>query len=249
MIAAGRRTDERAALNLAHRPFVNGRPVVRVSMALWVVGALLLLGNVSLFQRYLEGSKTKRAELDARSAEIDREKEAAARVEEKIQTLDLAQQNQQVAYLNRKIRERTFSWSELFDRMSSVLPQEVRLERLAPRGVTAEREPQRQELLAADDASRAITLSITGESKNDEALRLLQDRLYEDPSFDYPNVSREAREEDTGLIRFDLMVGYRPQAAGAPVLLDAPEPAPAASFRPPATLPAAPPAAAPGARP
>jgi Tfp pilus assembly protein PilN len=246
MIAASRRADERAALNLARRAFVNDRPVLRISVVLWLLGALLLLGNLSLFQRYLEGSKTKRAELESKSVEIDREKAAAAKVEEKIQTLDIAQQNQQVAYVNRKIRERTFSWSDLFDRISEVLPQEVRLERLAPRGVTSEREPQKQELLEADDKNRSITLSITGESKNDEALRLLQDRLYEDPSFDYPNVSREAKEED-GLIRFDLAVGYRPQAVGSPVLVEPGVP-PARLEEAPAPVTLAPPTAAPGGR-
>ena len=50
-------------LNLARRPFLNSRPVVRVSLILWMLGLLLLLVNVSLFWSYLSSSKDKRAEI------------------------------------------------------------------------------------------------------------------------------------------------------------------------------------------
>src|SRR6185295_8868399 len=47
------RRERMEPLNLARRPFLNSRPVVRIALLLWVLGFLLLLGNVSLFWGYL----------------------------------------------------------------------------------------------------------------------------------------------------------------------------------------------------
>jgi hypothetical protein len=44
------------SLNLSRKPYVNSRPVVRTALLLWIVGGLLLLGNVFLFWSYLSGS-------------------------------------------------------------------------------------------------------------------------------------------------------------------------------------------------
>lgn len=209
-----REASEREALNLAQRPFVNSRPVVRITLLLWLFGMLLLLGNASLFYNYLEGSKEKRAALAAKDVEIQKEQDQLKRVDERFSSLDLTQQNRQVLYLNRKIRDRTFSWSLLFDRLAQVLPNEVRLDQLAPRGVVGEHEPQKNELdrMLAKDNDQPVVLSITGQAKNTEALLALQDHLYGHPAFDYPNVSRQSIEEKDNLWRFDMTVQYRPGA-------------------------------------
>lgn len=215
---------ERDALNLARRPFVNDRPVGRISAALFLAGILLLLVNVSVFWSYLDGSKEKRTELDAKAAEIEKEREALRSVDERLSTLDLADQNQEVLYLNRKIRDRTFSWSLLFERLAAVMPQEVRLERLSPRGVVAEREPQGRQVTLENVKEGPITLSLTGEAKSSEALLQFVDNLYVAP-FDNPNLSRESREEEDGLVRFDMTVEYRPnQVAPEPEAAPGAEP-------------------------
>jgi Tfp pilus assembly protein PilN len=236
-----RPASEREVLNLARRPFLNGRPVVRISVALLFLGLVLLLVNVSLFWSYLDDSKEKRAELEAKAAEIDQEKKALQEVDERLNSLNLVDRNQEALYLNRKIRDRTFSWSLLFERLGAVMPQEVRLERLSPRGVVAEREPQGRQVLTEENMKEGvITLALAGQAKSSEALLQFVDNLYMAP-FDNPNLSRESRDEDDGLLRFDMTVEYRPEAAAPepevaagpqPVLSEGTSPAPRASAAP-----------------
>ena len=62
------------SLNLSRRPFINTRPVARVSLLLWVLGLLLLLGNISLYWSYLSGSGETRADLDRLEAKIQQQR-------------------------------------------------------------------------------------------------------------------------------------------------------------------------------
>jgi Tfp pilus assembly protein PilN len=218
--AAARR---RAALNLARRPFVNTRPVVRVALLLWLLGALLLLGNISLFWRYLSGSREMRVELDRMESQVRDERQRISQLEQRIEGYDLTGQNDKVAYLNRKIDERTFSWSLLFDRIAEVLPDDVRLTRLSPRGVVEEEKGGRVVTRGGreEDGGRVV-LTIAGAAKSDEALSRFVDNLYAHPSFEDPNPTRETRQEEEGVIEFDLTVYYQPAGAAAGGVVETP---------------------------
>jgi len=205
-----RRSTDR--LNLSRRPFVNVRPVRRAAALLWVVGTLLLLTNVLVFWGYLVSSREKRAELKAGEAAIATAREAIARRETEVARLDLGRQNEEVGYLNGKIDQRTFSWSQLFDRMAEVLPDDVRLGRLAPQGIADERDERRRR--APKRPTDRVLLTISGQAKSDEAVLDLVDNLFAHPAFVEPNLVRQANEND-GLVRFDLTVGYLPNAAVA----------------------------------
>jgi Tfp pilus assembly protein PilN len=247
-----------APLNLARRPFANARPVTRVALLLWLLGGLLLLGNVFLFWSYLAGSSEKRAELARLEEEVERQQRAVAQLDARLAGLDLGQQNEQVAFLNRKIAERTFSWSLLFDRLAQVLPDGVRLMQLQPAPIggndrlearpgarPAPTRPIRRNDREAGSSDR-VPLIVQGESKSDEALYQFVDKLFAHPAFDDPDISRETRDEDKGnVIRFDLRVTYIPAAGPqevtveeAPTVVEEPTPAPAPSASPPAEPPA-----------
>lgn len=206
-VAAPRRSG---SLNLARRPFTNTRPVTRVSVLLWVLGLLLLFGNVSLFWSYLSGSTEKREELERMEQDVRRQQQTLTQLEERLASLDLEEQNLQVRFLNRKIAERTFSWSLLFDRLAAVLPDDVRLIRLSPQrerkgtGVDEDEEPK----------DGRVPLAIQGESRSDEGLLNFVDRLFAHPSFENPDFPREAREEEGDLVRFDVRVIYFPGLSG-----------------------------------
>jgi len=58
-------------LNLARRPFLNSRPVVRVALLLWLLGLALLLVDLWQFLGYRERSADKRERI-ARSEASDR---------------------------------------------------------------------------------------------------------------------------------------------------------------------------------
>lgn len=230
----------RDSLNLSRRPFLNSRPVVRAALALWLLGLALLLGNVSLFWSYLSGSEDKRAEIAGRDATIAQEREAIRRLDARLASFDLEQQNEQIDFLNRRIAERTFSWSLLFDRMAEVLPKDVRLKRLTPAtGKRREAERLRSAGVVRRDLPEAeggrVSLTITGVAKNDEVLRQFVDSLFDHPAFgEDANLTREAREEETGYLDFEITVSYipggTPQAAapeGAPpVIVEEETPAP-----------------------
>ncbi|HXO20732.1 MAG TPA: hypothetical protein VOA87_12515 [Thermoanaerobaculia bacterium] len=204
------------ALNLSRRPFVNSRPVTRTAIALWLLSILLLAGNAFLFWSYLAGSKEKREEIRQVEAQIRAGREGIARLQAQVAGLDLGRQNEEVAFLNDKIAERTFSWSLLFDRLAEVLPMDVRLNHLTPRGVIDERLERRRRGVTLKRQSDRVVLTMVGDAKNDEALLQFVDNLFAHPAFAEPDLSRESREL-TGLIRFDLQVGYRPAQAGAAV--------------------------------
>jgi hypothetical protein len=205
-------------LNLSRRPFLNTRPVVRVSLLLWALGLLLLLGNVSRYLAFRESSADKRAQIDRGNEEIMRQEQVSQRLQKQLDGFDLEQQNERVEYLNQKIQERTFSWSAVLDLVGQRMPNDVRLNRLSPSTERGERASQRRMAARRSGAADQVPLLITGEARNSEALDTFTSRLYQAP-FDYPNLTRTEVQED-GLIRFELSVQYRPPgrpaAPGAP---------------------------------
>ncbi|HEY0553007.1 MAG TPA: hypothetical protein VGG20_02005 [Thermoanaerobaculia bacterium] len=204
-------------LNLARRPFLNSRPVVRASLLLWLLGALLLLGNVSLFWNYRQRSADKREQITRGEAEIANQQAASSKLQRQLDGFNLEAQNQKVDFLNKQIQERSFSWSELLDRLAARLPHDVRLNRLSPvTGQKAEKEFQRQhsERRATPRTSDQVPLSIVGETRNDEALLSFVDSLFKAP-FSDPQWSREERLEGGKLTTFEISVQYRPGPAPA----------------------------------
>ncbi len=211
-------------LNLSRRPFVNGRPVTRIALLLWLLGGLLLLGNVFVYMSYVSGTGEKRQKL----AQVEQQKEKAQReiqqLNDRFANLNLAGQNEQVDFLNEKIDERTFSWSLLLDRMSRLLPQDVRLTRMTPHGVVDTQSDRRRRGGAPPPRKKPqdgqVTLAINGEAKDDESLLRFVDNLFADPAFVEPNLlqetKQESKEENKNVIKFDLRVGYLPKATSRP---------------------------------
>ncbi|HET9225807.1 MAG TPA: PilN domain-containing protein [Thermoanaerobaculia bacterium] len=199
-------------LNLSRRPFLNTRPVTRVSLVLWVLGALLLLGNVTLFWNYLSGSTEKRAELIRMEEQVERERESVGRLEARIAGLDLGEQNELVGFLNRKIAERTFSWSLLFDRLAQTLPDNVRLLTLQPSGLVGDGRERRSSRTSgpAPLASDRVVLLIAAEAKDEEQMSRFVDNLFGHPSFADPDFTDET-QTDQGNLRFSLHVNYLPR--------------------------------------
>jgi Tfp pilus assembly protein PilN len=206
-------------LNVARRPFTNTRPVTRIALLLWLLGLLLLLGNVSLFWNYLSGSGEKRAELGRMETQVANESQAVSRLEARLAASGLDKQNLQVRFLNRRIAERTFSWSLLFDRLAEVLPAGVRLNRLAPSGLVDKESRDFTETQTQRD--NRVTLTISGEAKSDEEPLRFVDNLFAHPAFEEPDISSESREDD-GLVKFEIKVMYLPAGTpqAAPIVIE-----------------------------
>jgi hypothetical protein len=226
------------SLNLSRKPYVNSRPVVRTALLLWIVGGLLLLGNVFLFWSYLSGSTEKRAERDRLEESVVRQQKVVADLEARLSQLNLEQQNEQVAFLNRKIGERTFSWSLLFQRLSEVLPDDVRLLQLQPAAIAGDDRPGARPVPSTTlrgrrpmGTSDRVPLIIQAEAKNGEAQLQFLDRLFAHPAFGKDaDITRETLNEDNNRLRFDVRVTYIPAAGSqqkteeAPVIEEAPSP-------------------------
>lgn len=227
-------------LNLAKRPFTNTRPVTRAALVLWLLGLLLLVGNVSLFWSYLSGSGEKRADLARMESQREHEQRAVSQLEARLANADLEQRNKRVRYLNRRIAERTFSWSLLFDRLSAVMPNDVRITRLTPQGLVEKEAPDTG---VARPRDNRVSLSMSGVSRSDEALLRFVDNLFAHPAFNEPDLSHEAREEND-FVKFEVQVRYLPDGPPQPAAVLEEQAPPAAPAPPvPAVHPAAPPAA------
>lgn len=195
-------------LNLARAPFVNARPVVRVSAVLWALGALLLVANLLLFTGFRRSSRGRQAELELVRDQIAREQKRIGDLVAAVERARVPQLAQQVQFLNARIAERTFDWGLLFDRLADVLPWNVHVVSLSPvtvqvQGTGTARGAARAVRLAPD----RFRLNVAGVAQNDEALLAFVDRLFQHPAFQSPDLQRESRKDGIG---FDLAVTYLP---------------------------------------
>lgn len=198
-------------LNMARRPFVNQRPVVRISGLLWGLGLALLLLNVWLYWSFYRNQEQTRSDLTALEASMDREQSRIQDLESRLASIDLEAQNAQVEFLNQRIERRTFGWSVLFDTLAEVLPRDVRLTHLRPGG----RLPaSSRELGGQSPDTPQVLLSITGQAKSPEDLYGFLDALIASPAFRAVNPKSEAQDQG-GVVSFNLTTIYLPEQAAA----------------------------------
>ncbi len=197
--------------NLAGRPFVNFRPVIRAAVLFWLVGGILAGFNGWLYWRHFTGRSEQSAQLANIDLRIEAERKAVERLRGELSAIDLEWQNRQVAFLNSRIEQRAFSWSALFDDLAEVMPSDLQLRRVTPRIHRAETLQQRR---SGREGRRegVVHIAIGGSARRDEALLEFIDSLFSHPGFRDPDLMREARQED-GLIDFALSVDYLPGAS------------------------------------
>ena len=197
------------APNLARDPFVNRRPIRRLSALFWVLAVGLLVVDGWLYWVHFAGQgrqRTSLEELEAGAAQARRRLQAAL---SDLDGFDLDWQREQITFLNAKIAERTFSWSALFDHLSEVLPRSVRVERVTPQRASRVSSRRRRGRQMADDE---VILELTGAAEQDEALLVLVDAFFAHERFRRPNLKVEARTDKGSQVTFSMTVSYRPQA-------------------------------------
>ncbi len=195
-------------LNLARRPFVNERPVRRISLLMWIAGAGLALANACVYTEYFSAASLERGQESELRQAVELEEERIADLEKALAGLDLEQQNEKAIFFNQLIKQRTFSWSRLFDDLATTLPEGVRLSALAPRFQGAQSSSRRRR---AERESDEVLLQIRGAARDGQALLELVDALFASAAFRRPDLSQEAVEEGD-LSNFDLTVLYIPTA-------------------------------------
>jgi hypothetical protein len=196
-------------VNLAGSPFVNRRPVQRFAMAAWALGVLLAGVNVFLWLQYRHDSTALRDRLaDTRTA-IDAKSQHLVAMNEELQGLGLAGQNAQVEFLNRRIAERTFPWSLLFERIGATLPDGVRILGVNPvfRERAEDRRRPPQVVVAPED--ELVDFTFQGMARSDQDLYRLVDAFFSSPVFEAPRLHQET--STGGEVQFTVDVRYRPR--------------------------------------
>lgn len=201
--------------NLARDPFLNTRPVVRVAILLGVFGLGLAVANLFAYWSFSQGQDVKRDRLEETRAAIQEEQERLQSLDQRRRRIDLESQNEQVVFLNRKIRQRTFGWSLLFDTLTEILPRDVRIGRLSLESI-GEDEAGRSRRVGSGPDMRAgeILLGIEGEARDYDAFLDFLDALFRSSAFREANPSGDSKIQ-TGMFRFRLSVIYLPAQAAA----------------------------------
>jgi len=195
--------------NLAARPFANERPVKRTTLLIWILALALLTLNVVLYQRHLAAHYEQRQAIKDLQEQIQAEEQAVRQRETELAALKIPQQNERVLFLNGQIARRTFSWSQLFNRLEEVLPANVDLQRVSPKILTERVRGGRQRDMGIQDL---VAIDIKGEAQTGEELLQLVDNLFDHASFTLPDLVGE-NERNDGRLEFTLNVFYLPSAA------------------------------------
>lgn len=203
-------------LNLAKQPFLNPRPVLRLTVLLWVVGLGVAAFNAQLYFSHFSGSGESREREETVKTSHGSEQAAVQQLRDELAGFDAEWQNEQAVFLNQKIAERSFSWSDLFDRLGEVMPSDVRVSSLSPEFSSSERGgrsgPQENE----------VVLGLRGESKSPEVLLEFVDALFEHESFRAPDLSSESLQDD-GLLDYNLSVIYAARPPEVEAIPETPE--------------------------
>ncbi|MGH9382383.1 MAG: PilN domain-containing protein [Thermoanaerobaculia bacterium] len=184
----------RPALNLARRPFLNRRPVLRAALLLAAAAGVVLLLDAVLYGRSLMDLRALGAREDEIHHWLQDEQRKFDAVRATPEFRGLAEYNRTVYQLNALIAERTFPWGRLFDQLSAVLPPGVRLQRLAPaqEGPGQRRRGAEADAEAAGD--RVVLLSVDGVARSDEELYAFVDALFAAGAFRNPVLTQESQE-------------------------------------------------------
>jgi Tfp pilus assembly protein PilN len=184
-------------LNLASRPYRDYRPVYAVVVVMAVLIAFMLLNNIETAVRYVRDTRTTREKINQIEQQIDAENRRAAEMNQRLHGVNVKQLSEQAQFVNARLAERAFSWSELLDRLERVLPDDVRIESISP--------------VFAKDGQVHLTLQAA--AKNGEGMVHTLDRLNRDPRF--ANAFPTAEERSNVGYRFGMGVDYRPSIARA----------------------------------
>jgi hypothetical protein len=184
-------------LNLASRPYRDYRAVYAVAAALGVLTAILFAYNVQTAYHYFVNTQQTRAEIDALNIATRAEKSETDKINRILGEINTKSLGAEAQFINARIAERVFSWSQLLDRLERVFPSDVRVVSLNPH----------------IDEKGNTHLEMTCVAKTQTGMVNLLNRLIADPHFAraYPR----AEQEQQGEYGFAVGVDYLPSLPGA----------------------------------
>ena len=183
-------------LNLASRPYRDYRPVYAVVVILSLLTAFLMLNNVETYYRYIHETQATRAQIAKVEEQAAKERQLEEAAKQRLSGLDLKKLDQKTKFINAKLAERAFSWSNLLDELESILGADVRLTSVSP----------------AFSIEGPVNLSLNFQAKTSEGMIKTIDRMNADPQFHDAFPTSESRNDD-GTYTFVIMAQYLPVPA------------------------------------
>ena len=119
-------------LNLASRPYRDYRPVYAVVVVVSLLISFMLLNNIETGYRYARDTRTTREKIAAIEQQTSVEEDRTAQAQQRTRSFNVKVLSDQAQFVNARLAERAFSWSELLDRLERVLPDDVRIESISP---------------------------------------------------------------------------------------------------------------------
>ena len=185
--------------NLSTRPFYNEKAV-----HLWLgVAALMVLiatlFNVTRLIQYSRndtqlGAQASRDE--ARAVDLRAE---AARLRTTVDAQQIRAASEEARQANELIDRRTFSWTELFNRFETTLPDEVRITALRP----------------AVDVNAGTLLTINVVARDTDEVAQFMENLEATGAFKELRGTSAERYNEQGLLEATIETRYKPAGAGA----------------------------------
>jgi Tfp pilus assembly protein PilN len=183
-------------LNLASRPYRDYKPVYAVVVATSLLIAFLMLNNVDTYYRYVSETQTTRSKIAQLDAETQSEHRRAATADAQLRNVDVVALDSETKFINARLAERAFSWSELLDRLERVLPADVRIRNITP----------------TFQKTGLVHLELTCEAKKPDGMLQTLNGLVGDKNFADPFPHNEATvTADT--YSFTIGVDYKPSVA------------------------------------
>jgi Tfp pilus assembly protein PilN len=184
-------------LNLAAKPYRDYRPITAVLALGWLVFLTLAYVNVVTYLDYKKATKQTSAAIDSLDRKTEQEHRRALDATARLARIDVKTLAARTQYVNAQLAQRAFSWSELLDRLEHVLPNDVRIDGVAPRF----------------DKSGLVHLQLQCHGKTNDSMVKTIDAFNADPHFANPFPNQEQIAERESL--FTLDVDYRPAIARA----------------------------------
>ena len=182
-------------LNLASRPYRDYRPLYAVVVVSSILIAFMMLNNVDTYYRYIRETKATRSKIADLDRQAETEQRQTQQVSERLRSFNVKVLAEQTQFVNARLAERAFSWSELLDRLEHVVPNDVRLESIQP----------------TFGKDGFVHLTVIALGKNSESMVHTLDRFNHDAHFANAFPSSEDRA-DNGY-HFGVSLDYRPSVA------------------------------------
>jgi Tfp pilus assembly protein PilN len=200
-------------LNLATRPFRNNTLLwIGYSLAVVLLG-VFTAWNVMAYQEHRTKLRELRADIESFDVQEQQLEVRGRRAQNAIDKYDLVQLGMQADKANEVIEWKAFSWTRLFNRMTDIMPYDVKMTAIRP--IFRLRGRNRADELDVQ-AAGAIPVSVEGLGKNFEAVFSFQNALLASRYFGRVEPGKLRRTEDKRELLFELRFLYYQDVADEP---------------------------------